>query len=190
MRLYCWDNKAYIVKHALRRTYDQSYTLMHISVQRVVSGGTVTHAGCMSECLWTTVMLWTRKTLWDVMTVGYLFPFCISIFDPLHCDTFVVLIQWGDHCLVYPSCESITDRGNTNIRRQTNIKNCCKVDSYNNNNNTTTFYLYSLCISMVMYLVGIKLDSFLLFENAAKNDTFENVVTFNVLSGHPWCTVY
>lgn len=37
-----------------------------------------------------------------------------------------------------------------------------------NNNNTTTFYLYSLCISMVMYLVGIKFDSFLLFENAAK----------------------
>lgn len=40
----------------------------------------------------------------------HLFSFCVSIFYPLHCDTLIVIIQWGDHCLVYSSCESIRNR--------------------------------------------------------------------------------
>lgn len=34
----------------------------------------------------------------------YLFPFGVSILDPLHGDTLVVLVQRGDHRLVYSAC--------------------------------------------------------------------------------------
>lgn len=41
---------------------------------------------------------WRRRQL-------YLLPFGVSVLDPLHSHTLIVLVQGGDHRLVDPSCK-------------------------------------------------------------------------------------